>query len=101
MPFLPESARNRILRGGFLTQEELSQEQYALITSPSVTVKEIFSLHDTLFGGNLSNINLNNVSSLPFIPDDISPDLHPQDDYPDSAFIDSPEPVRTPSLCEI
>lgn len=64
---LIESARKRILNGNFLTEEELSQAQYELVTSPRTTSKEIFKLHDALFGSNLSGKLNNCLDEGPFV----------------------------------
>jgi hypothetical protein len=101
MPYLSEFARNRILRGGYLTQEDITQEQYTIATDRNTPVRDIFRLYDTLFGGNFSKLHANNPTNLPYLPNDTSLDVVPQDDYPDSAFVDSPEPVGRPNLSEI
>lgn len=64
---LVESARKRILNGNFLTEEELSQVQYELVTDPRATSKEIFKLHDALFGSNLSGKLNNSLDEGPFV----------------------------------
>jgi hypothetical protein len=101
MLYLSEFARNRILRGGYLTQDDITQEQYTIATDRNTSVKEIFRLYDTLFGGNFSKLHANNPNNLPYLPDDVSLDILPQDDYPDSEFVDSPEPVRPDNTAEI
>ncbi len=64
---LVESARKKILNGNFLTEDELSQEQYELITSGKATSQYILNLHDKLFGGNLSKIPYHNLLDGPFL----------------------------------
>ena len=59
-----DSIRNKILTtDGYLTQDDLTQEQYELVTDPKSNSLAILKLHDSLFGGNLRTVHENLVKA--------------------------------------
>ena len=92
MANLVESVRTKILLGRFLSQDELTQEQYELLRSPECSVKDVLKLHDTLFGGNLSKTIRNKDDSGPFTPPDIVLDVIDEKDFLDSPDMSAAEP---------
>lgn len=53
---LIQSVKKKLLNGEFLIAEELTQDQYNLITAENPSSTSLLALHDELFGGNLRRI---------------------------------------------
>lgn len=61
-----EFARRRLLQGNFLLADELSQEQYELVTNPETKPAKILALYDELTGAHLNGKVVNPLDEGPF-----------------------------------
>lgn len=64
-----QKARKNLFNGHFLTQEDLTQAQYDLVSNPNAEPEDIFRLHDELFGSNLVRIPKENIETGAYFPD--------------------------------
>ncbi len=92
---LLESIRAKLVNA---QSEEITVEQYAVITSKSSTPHQVFAIHDSVFGGNLRKIPYDNLFSGPFVPFNNEPDIPPFTDEDVEPYI---EHFPAPELPEL
>lgn len=78
---LVASTRSKLL---LLGSDHLTQAQYETITAPGAQAKDIFRVHDEIFGGNLGKIPDKNLDNGPYVVHDVAVDgTTPSDDAED------------------
>lgn len=69
---------------GKLVGQELSQDEYVLVTAEATPVKTILALYDEYFGGNLSKLSQNALDNLRFPCQDADTEINDNFDMQES-----------------
>jgi len=79
-----------------LLQVDLPQADYEAVTNPATPVKDLLRIHDEHFGGNFSQIRIDNA---PFFEDDAGVDGQDEGHEPDGdSSEEQPAPITENSL---
>ena len=90
-----EFARRRLLQGNFLLADELTQEQYELVTGQQTKPAKILALYDSLTGANLSRKFVNPLDDGPFFCLDEG-EVEDTSEGPEFIENDGQEPILQP-----
>ncbi len=84
MPNLVESTKEKLLRA---ESYDLTSEEFAIVTATNLSSKELFAIHDRVFGGNLSKIPHHHLLDGPFVPPNNEPDIIPNENGDGGEFV--------------